>query len=822
MLALYRSGRQVDALDVYRGFRKTLVDELGLEPGPALRDLERRILEQDPTLRDAGDALPPLPRTRRVRLAFVTIAAMLAVGLVAALVSGEPDRSAAAPAHALAVIDPRAGRVVQRLGVAADPVAVAVGDGAVWVASARDEVLQRVDPTRRMVVRTVGIGATPSAVATGPGIVWIANGADGTLTRVEAGTGTVAETVLVRPRFTSDFYARPAPSTLAVGTRRVWTNRDLGTISRIGTAGGRPRVADLGGGRSADAMALGFGALWVTSGEDAKLYRLDPERLGVTGSVPLPGKGPAVVTAGAEAVWVGVRGSGRILRIDPRSLRVTEAGAAGPDVVAIAVGAGSVWTLSDESATVTQHDPRTGRVVSRIGVGGRPTSLAAGAGAVWVTTTTASPAGPPGGPLRPVRSTACRPVYYGGQGAPSRLVVLDIPVHWADAPGIATGVRREIDAVRDAVRRRGFRAGRFTVGLQVCDDSTRRAGYWTEERCRANARAYVETRAVAGIIGPVHSGCARLQLPIASRAAGGAPPQLSYSTTYLGLTRPGPGTAPGEPHVYGEQAERAFVRLAGPDDAQGVALAQLARRLGAARAFVLDDGSSGGITAARAATAALAALEVDTGTAEWDAARRSYRALAERIRRAEADAVIIAGCICANAGRLLRDLRAVLPRDTPLLGSDLMSMIGPPGVPAPSHVMYLREEAGGAAIGTYVMAVGPLPQHLGAPARDLAERIGPMPSMDTGNAGQIMLAGQATEVLLEAVARSDGRRASVRQELREGGFETLAGPARFDARGDMIAPRFTAYRVDAASVTPVPIDVDADLLARVRRDIGSL
>jgi DNA-binding SARP family transcriptional activator len=50
MLALYRSGRQEEALDVYRTTRARLVDELGLEPGAALRELERAILAQDPVL----------------------------------------------------------------------------------------------------------------------------------------------------------------------------------------------------------------------------------------------------------------------------------------------------------------------------------------------------------------------------------------------------------------------------------------------------------------------------------------------------------------------------------------------------------------------------------------------------------------------------------------------------------------------------------------------------------------------------------------------------------------------------------------------------
>ena len=50
MLALYRSGRQADALQVYREGRRLLADELALEPGPALKRLEHQILSQDPAL----------------------------------------------------------------------------------------------------------------------------------------------------------------------------------------------------------------------------------------------------------------------------------------------------------------------------------------------------------------------------------------------------------------------------------------------------------------------------------------------------------------------------------------------------------------------------------------------------------------------------------------------------------------------------------------------------------------------------------------------------------------------------------------------------
>jgi branched-chain amino acid transport system substrate-binding protein len=240
-----------------------------------------------------------------------------------------------------------------------------------------------------------------------------------------------------------------------------------------------------------------------------------------------------------------------------------------------------------------------------------------------------------------------------------------------------------------------------------------------------------------------------------------------------GLTRGGPGVGRTDPARYAPTGRRNFVRVVPADDVQAAASVVHARQHGARRLFVLDDGGiyGKGLAGDVRVAAERAGIEV-VGSARWRATARGYGQQAEQVRQARADAVYLAGYGFNNGPRLIVDLRR-------RVGTRLL-MLAPDGFVAPG---YLVGQAGAAADGV-VFTIATVPADALPPAgrrfaAEFERRFGSAPCCFA------VQTAQAMDVLLDAIAGSDGSRADVtRNVLRAGVKSGQLGDFQFDAAGD--------------------------------------
>ncbi|HZO78879.1 MAG TPA: BTAD domain-containing putative transcriptional regulator [Solirubrobacteraceae bacterium] len=356
MLALYRCGRQADALETYRAGRTLLNEELALEPSPALRQLEQSILRQEAGLelsdpapgalatevveRSAPPALDrgvpdlgggPTRAHRGHRRALVLalvlgVAAILAGALIVALGG---SRTLTASANSVGVIDTGEGALTTVVQTGAHAGGIAAGQAAVWETDTANGQLLKINPRSRAVER-IAVGRGPRGVAVGGGEVWVVNQLDRTVSEIN-------------------------PRALRA-------------------------VASFPVGNGADAVAFGFGSVWVTNVLDDTVSRIDPAT-GRVSTIPLAGQ-PGGIAAGREGVWVTSESTGQLLLIDPTTDEVTQQKEIGGSPAAVATGARSVWVANADQRSVARFIPGKGTVTS-VDVGNAPLGVAYGAGAAW-------------------------------------------------------------------------------------------------------------------------------------------------------------------------------------------------------------------------------------------------------------------------------------------------------------------------------------------------------------------------------------------------------------------------------------------------------
>jgi YVTN family beta-propeller protein len=408
MLALYRCGRQADALDVYRTGRSLLVQELALDPSPALKRLEQAILRQEDSLElvarsaQVATAAPvppareppevprrsmPSPRSRRRRVLWAALGlglAAAAAGAFAALHASQDPPALVASGNSIGVIDTRRNAVRAVVRTGGRPGGIAAGAGAVWVTDTADDQLLRIDARRRTVER-VSVGHGPTGVAVGDGEVWVVNQLDRTLSEINARA----------LRSVASFQVGNGADAIAFGDGSVWVaNTTDDTVSRIDPGTGRAITIPLAG--SPAGIAVGRDGVWVTSASTGQVLLLDPGSNRVTVPVSI-GNAPAGIAVGAGSVWVANTPEATVSRLDPgtgsvRKINVERA------PVGIAYGAGAVWVANSVDGTVTRIDPRTNSV-RLVHVGSEPTALAGVGNALWMTVLPA-PTDHRGGTLR--------------------------------------------------------------------------------------------------------------------------------------------------------------------------------------------------------------------------------------------------------------------------------------------------------------------------------------------------------------------------------------------------------------------------------------
>ena len=177
------------------------------------------------------------------------------------------------------------------------------------------------------------------------------------------------------------------------------------------------------------------------------------------------------------------------------------------------------------------------------------------------------------------------------------------------------------------------------------------------------------------------------------------------------------------------------------------------------------------------------------GERSWDQKQARYPRLVDQVRRSGADGVFLGGLLFPNGGQLIKDLRAGLGDDVRLLAPD--------GFGPPSAVV----QRAGAAAERMTISKPDIPRRLLSPDGRrfhdaISARLGRTPCCHT------MYGAQAAEVLLDAIAASDGTRASVttqlfRRRVRNG----LLGSFGFDRNGDTTLRRILIHRIHRGELT---------------------
>jgi branched-chain amino acid transport system substrate-binding protein len=393
----------------------------------------------------------------------------------------------------------------------------------------------------------------------------------------------------------------------------------------------------------------------------------------------------------------------------------------------------------------------------------------------------------------PLPASSCSAIQ---NGSGQILIASDLPLEGSGRSQTTQMTR----AIKFIFSQHGWKAGKYSLAYQSCDDATAQAGKWDSGKCSTNASAYAADASVVGEIGTFNSGCAEIEIPINNRAPGGPLAQISPANTYVGLTHGGPGTAAGEPNKYYPTGKRNYARVVAADDFQGAADATLAQQMGVKSLYILNDKEAYGLGVATNTKNAAKKLGIKiAGFTAWDGKASSYEATALKIAKSGAQAVFLGGLICENGGKLIKDLRAGAPK---------VSILAPDGfTPISADV----EQSSGKAEGMTVSVAGLPNEKLPAAGKAFVA------AFAKANGGKApdpysVYAAAAAEVMIGAIAASDGSRAGITDQMFKVSVPTVLGTIKFNKNGDVTANPVTIYKIIKGKSTTLKVIVPANSL----------
>ncbi len=179
--------------------------------------------------------------------------------------------------RAVARIDPHTGAIQRLISVGRGSEALVAGYGAVWVASSGTDAVLKIDPVQNRVTLRIPVGPSPKFMAVGVGAVWVQNRGDGSVSRVDRHTDREVARI--------EAHAPTRYGDIAVGDGAVWLAVDSTPITSID-----PRTNSLSyqvvGGSGADALRVGFGAVWVADHAHGEVWRIDLAKLRALAGTP--------------------------------------------------------------------------------------------------------------------------------------------------------------------------------------------------------------------------------------------------------------------------------------------------------------------------------------------------------------------------------------------------------------------------------------------------------------------------------------------------------------------------------------------------------